>query len=172
VLIIIEGVDGSGKSTLAHAINRTVGGLVIKRDKPVLPPLIEYTADLANYRPGKRLAVVCDRWHLGERVYGPLYRGGCGLSPMAWAAAEGFLADLGAIGVLCTAPADALARRLIARGESPDLMKLRQEVLAFDRALTWSTLPWRTFDTTTVTTDEMMYSAIALARQAEENACV
>lgn len=170
MLFIIEGPDGSGKTSLCNAIKTAVGGSILKRDKPVLPPLIEYTAALAKYEPGKGQVLICDRWHLGERVYGPLYRGGCGLSPIAWAAVEGYLQSLGAICVLATAPPEILADRLRERGEQPDSAALLREKLAFDRAVTWSTLPWITYDSVHNDVLSTAFTIIATAKDWEQDA--
>lgn len=141
VLIILEGPDGSGKSTLAREIAATTDARVIKRNEPDLPALVEYTAALADYEPGFGETVICDRWHVGERVYGPLYRGGCELSPIAWAAVEAFLAERGAVVVHCSAHLPVLVARLMARGERVDYGRLSQEADAFVRAMTWTRLP-------------------------------
>jgi thymidylate kinase len=144
MIYIVEGTDGSGKSTVAREIVAQTRAEYLHTGAPSMPHLVEYTAPLVPYE-GKD--VVLDRWHLGERVYGTLYRGGCGLTPIAWAAVEAFLAERGCIVLLTHAPVQTLCDRLTSRGELPDRAKLMQEKSAFDRTLTWTNLPCYTYDT-------------------------
>lgn len=170
MLILLEGTDGSGKTTIANDLIAALsGGVILKRNAPTTPPLVEYTADLAGYAAGSGQNVICDRWHLGERVYGPLYRDGCGLSPIAWAAVEAYLYGLGALGVLVTASVEHLNVRLTRRGEKPDLTALSRERVAFERAITWSTIKWVTADTASSYSRKAIVSGIVKYAQLEED---
>jgi thymidylate kinase len=82
MIIILEGVDGTGKTTLAHElcdlaqqVTPGVNVTYLHAGPPDRHPLYEYEVPLQDVHPTRDL-VVCDRWHLGELVYGPLYRGG------------------------------------------------------------------------------------------------
>ena len=70
-MIIIEGCDKCGKSSIAAALHARIGWPVVKFNQPTTPdPCDEYLAALeANPDP-----FIADRFHLGEFVYGPLYR--------------------------------------------------------------------------------------------------
>ncbi|MQB01812.1 MAG: hypothetical protein GEU78_16285, partial [Actinobacteria bacterium] len=71
MLIILEGADKVGKSTLARDLEPDK---ILHATQPTGDWFQEYAEPLEFYRPGAGLDVVCDRWHLGELVYGPLYR--------------------------------------------------------------------------------------------------
>lgn len=175
MLVLLDGPDGAGKTTLANAIaDRVPGTHIIKKNAPTLPALVEYTADLAKYSPGAGISVVGDRWHIGERVYGPLYRGGCSLSPVHWGAVESFLYGLGAFLTLVVADPRVLYDRLVARGEDPDYQQLVDEMDAFNRAVTWTGLVGRAFNTSACPVgreyDEMVDVIVNLAKKEEQRA--
>jgi thymidylate kinase len=84
MLVIIEGADKTGKTTLAKAIAGELGYEYVHFSTPKGPPADEYIDFLlALKRP-----TVCDRFHLGELVYGPLLRGKPGLTPLQLATIE------------------------------------------------------------------------------------
>jgi nicotinamide riboside kinase len=86
--IIVEGPDNVGKSTLIqniknHFNNFTMHSLHysnVRQDSP--EAVIEYSENLyagmfeimVNQSRFKNSGVICDRSHLGEMVYGPIYR--------------------------------------------------------------------------------------------------
>jgi hypothetical protein len=78
MLIVIEGADKTGKTTLAKAISKQLGFEYVHFSAPKGPPADEYLDFLLNLKK----PTVCDRFHLGELVYGPLLRGKAGLSPL------------------------------------------------------------------------------------------
>lgn len=136
MIVIIEGPDGSGKTTLAKKVVELTGAEYIHAKKPVRHPLVEYTAPL---EPGKDY--VLDRWHVGEMVYGPIHRGGSGLTQEQFWAVEQYLDDLGAVIVHCTGPTMDLVARLRERGEEPNAGHLRKEAETFNRVVRTSWLP-------------------------------
>lgn len=76
MLIAVEGGDGVGKTTFATQLLDALPGLT--EVKHFSPPKIdsiftEYECFDA-YTPGGGRDIVCDRLHLGELIYGPLYR--------------------------------------------------------------------------------------------------
>lgn len=78
MLIVIEGPDKTGKTTLAKAIERELGYEYKHFSAPKGSPADEYIDFLlALKRP-----TVCDRFHLGELVYGPMFRGKAGITPL------------------------------------------------------------------------------------------
>ena len=150
MLIIVEGTDGTGKTTLIGELRELLeerGGAVevLHRGPPQEHPLVEYEDALHGYVPGAGQHVLCDRWHLGELVYAPLYRDGSELGGQRGAGrrhVELFLQSRGALLVHLTADEDEVHRRLDVRGE--DYLKrehvgrtLRAFSDAAKDALTW-----------------------------------
>jgi thymidylate kinase len=170
MLILIEGVDGSGKSTLAANLAKRTGGRIIKTAEPTADCLVYYTAPLMDYRAGSGETIIIDRFHLGEKVYGPIRRGKSGLSPVKWGAVEAFLAERGAIGVLCFCPLEDVFSRLRKRGEPVNEEQLTNEARAFQYAWTWSTLPWFMAHTTVHSSDRIADAVVDFARREEERA--
>jgi len=121
VLIILEGVDGAGKTTLAEELaGRLDDNLSFKlmHSGPLKDdPLKEYEWRLRDYTPGTGQHVVCDRWHVGELVYGPLYRGSSKLTEPMRKHVEMYLDRLGAHKVVVSAPIATIQERLRLRGE-------------------------------------------------------
>ena len=71
MLVIIEGADKTGKTTLAKALAAKLGWKYEHFSAPGKDPAFEYADFLLNLkRP-----TVCDRFYVGELVYGPLLRG-------------------------------------------------------------------------------------------------
>jgi hypothetical protein len=140
MLIILEGVDGAGKSTLASAIiekiqklhpEDTVEYLHASQIKGTVYE--EYVEPLSDYQPGSGRHIVIDRWHVGERIYGPLYRDSsafdAAIGSFAWI--ELFLASKGARLWNVTQELEVLQKRLAERGE--DFLEDRHVELVRDR---------------------------------------
>ncbi len=172
MLIIIEGVDGTGKTTLASLFHDYYNAKILHRGVPVKHPLIEYTADLAGYRPGSGKHIVCDRWHIGELVYGPLYRGYSALSSSAFVAVDELLFENGALLVHAKDNIDVILRRLSIRSrfDEPDRAALAQAQAGFERVLPLSILPRIAFSAS----GELLRSVndiASMAREVEAAAC-
>lgn len=124
MLIILEGVDGSGKSSLASAIVddlkksdytesiRELHSGPLKRD-----PLEEYVFSIDDYAPSTESHIVADRWHYGELIYGPLYRGKSAINTAQWRWMEMWLQSRGASVWIVSNTVEEIKRRLAARGE-------------------------------------------------------
>lgn len=151
MLILIEGVDLAGKSTLAKRLydvvtEREPEALVrtLHRGKPMASPLDDYELDIEEYIPGSGTHIICDRWHLGEGVYGPLLRMDSLLNPPSRWHIEAFLRSRGALLVMAETPDDdELRRRYDARGE--DLLtfdELKVADFLFNHHLAKSFLPY------------------------------
>lgn len=117
-IIIIEGVDGSGKSTLANAIAKLDHGLTV--DLQHRGPL-KNSVQVEYYWPLVRVPddvlLIADRWHLGEMIYGPLYRGASLVDGTWFEAIEDVLETKQAGRVIMSPPLDIVKHRLSARGE-------------------------------------------------------
>jgi len=113
MLTIIEGCDRTGKTTLANMLP----GEVYHYGPPTRHPIVEYTEDLQNYAPASGMSIVTDRYHLGELVYGPMYRGESILGEPGRAYIEMFLRAKGAVLVVVNADADVVYDRCVRKGE-------------------------------------------------------
>jgi len=99
---VIEGPDGAGKSTLAHWLMKQYG---LDYHHEGAPPknivcLVHYGRLLHEAREHDR-HVVYDRFALGERVYGPIYRKVDGLGADGWRVMKRLLHAAGVIQILC-----------------------------------------------------------------------
>ena len=177
MLIVLEGPDGAGKTTLAKALMAGFyrkwpsGTFRIEHRGPLrlnVDPADEYT--LPDYDPADMTnLVVCDRWHLSEAVYGPIYRGG---SRADLDFHEKWLDDRGALKLYVTAPLSALTSRVSERGDDfIEVGHLANIVSWFTRTLTglsgWQTVnTGRPFPPDFI--DELLDEAAELARKAEK----
>jgi thymidylate kinase len=121
LLIIIEGVDGAGKSTLSNDIsdalplNHFVEQL--HRGVPEDHPLDEYELPFLDYVPGTNHHIICDRWHLGTDVYGPVMRNDQGLPLLTRWHMNAYFKAKGALLVYAEMPVQPLMARLQERGD-------------------------------------------------------
>jgi thymidylate kinase len=75
MIIILEGENKTGKTTLANYIIDNYGFDYVKCSQPKGDPFEEYMEIIEEIkRTGKD--TIIDRFHIGEFVWGPLYRGG------------------------------------------------------------------------------------------------
>ena len=118
MLIIIEGVDGSGKSTLAKDISSKIdNATILHRGVPVKHVLEEYETPLYNYAPGSGTSIICDRWHIGPDVYGPIKRNDMGLDAAVRWHINMYLLAKGAYLVYTEMQLEPLLERMRIRGE-------------------------------------------------------
>lgn len=97
MIIVIEGVDATGKSTLAESFKKEWGVEVRHSGPPERHPLIEYGQ---LFDSPTTPSVIFDRYHWGEEVYGPLYRGKSGLGTFGFLWMEFVLLARGAVTIL------------------------------------------------------------------------
>lgn len=119
MLIILEGVDRSGKSTLAKMITDLLRRLhpadrveLLRAGPPMKHPLDEYERPLFHYRPGSGHHIICDRWHIGERVYPSVFGRKTALTNAGTSHIEAFLRSRGALLVYLHAAPSVLDARL------------------------------------------------------------
>lgn len=124
MLICLEGVDGAGKSTLAETIKKVIEEVhpedtveIIHAGQLNTDVYAAYVEPLKNYRPKSGTHYILDRWHVGEQIYGPLYRGASKFTKSSFAWVDLFLATKGARLWNITQPLELLQKRLAERGE-------------------------------------------------------
>lgn len=143
MLIVLEGCDGVGKSTIVESLagfarSAGMGVTLLHKGKPEHDdPFIEYETELVDYAPGKNELVLCDRWHWGEAIYGPRYRGKSLLDEVGLRHIDLFLRTRGALQVLLDLPAAIVQQRLSQRGDDlvdidhvPDIMEKYRVLVA------------------------------------------
>ena len=132
MLIVLEGCDGGGKTTLVrkladlwrrggsdHHVELLHQGRPPKDFNPFETYELALTQGLRWLQVlSTNVLVLADRWHLGEAIYGPLFRGTSALDDGGLLHVELALATLGAVKVLAQ-PEDAIEveRRLRYRGD-------------------------------------------------------
>ena len=142
-LIVLEGVDGAGKTTYAEQLiaewpvqDKT---WLLHAGQPAAKPIMHQyeTALLSLYDPrDPDQLVVCDRWHVGETVYGPIYRGRSRLTPGMARYVDQLLDSLGAVKCVLSGTLKTLTRRLADRGE--DFLKPEHLALVADQYHTYA----------------------------------
>lgn len=120
MLLVYEGVDGAGKTTALDRLAERIGAETRHYGQPKAHPLEEYVLPLDAYVPGGGAHLFIDRLHLGELIYGPLYRGASVLGDIDGPGhryVDLYLASRGAVLVHVTAPLTVIRARLERRGE-------------------------------------------------------
>lgn len=130
-ILIIEGIDGSGKSTLADLVQAAAANRynVIREHRgPMKGSVVdEYIKPLFDIGPNDLL--IADRWHVGEMIYGPIYRGISYVDSVI-EHIESILDDLGAVKIIMLTPKEIVKERLEDRGE--DFLKEKDFDLVYD----------------------------------------
>lgn len=120
MLIAVEGPDGAGKSTFVEILRQIVAKdhdvEVRHSGPPTAWPVSEYELGTQDYRPGRDQNIIYDRLHVGEQVYGPIYRGK-GMAPAEWEHVNGWLNRLGCVTVFVMPPIDEVKENLGNRGD-------------------------------------------------------
>lgn len=116
MITIVEGCDGAGKTTYVNELSQLAPDDTITIHSGPLrrPPLVEYLLQLEQHRDRNLIA---DRWHLGELVYGPLYRGSSQLTAAQLAYVEMTLQARAANRIILDTPFRTIQQRLASRGE-------------------------------------------------------
>jgi len=129
MVIILEGCDKTGKSTLAQYIVEKYGFKLIKCSQPKKGEAYnEYTGIIEKISKGKENYVI-DRMHLGEEVYGPIYRGRSELTQEQFQDIEKRLNDLNTVLIYCYDREENIARRFIDDGETFTKTENIQDIL-------------------------------------------
>lgn len=139
MICLFEGPDGAGKSTLIQAVadahideGHLPESVQVWRAGPFpqdSDPWTEYVHPVGSLRACRDWIVLIDRWHLGELVYGPIFRSESRLSLEQRVWIEGYLKTMGAVLIHVTASHDELARRLGERGDDMVAVEHLQPIL-------------------------------------------
>lgn len=113
MIVVLEGPDFAGKSTVAEALARQFGGSIVANGPPPPDVILRdhyldqvYAAALADH------LIIFDRLHVGELIYGPIYRGASQLSEDDVMSIEHALNAVDALKVHVDASDDVLLERL------------------------------------------------------------
>lgn len=121
-LVLLEGVDKSGKSTMAERVKvcweTRYGRAEIWHRGPVpdgKDPMQEYWSELPD--PDLHELYILDRWHIGELVYGPIYRGGSKITLGDALRVQMAMKRRGLVPIYMTASYETVRSRFISDGE-------------------------------------------------------
>jgi hypothetical protein len=116
MIIILEGSDGAGKTTLAARLKARMPDAIELHSGPLRSdPFTEYEERLADW--DGVTPIIADRWHIGELVYGPIFRGESKLDVVGRWHIDAFLVARGAMVVYLCPPLELIADRVAARGD-------------------------------------------------------
>lgn len=176
MLIVFEGVDGAGKSTLVETIEKRLADAgrdvrTTHHGPPERHPLEEYVLDYDWYAPESDVDLLVDRLHIGELIYGPLYRGESQLGEAGRRYVDLYLRSRGGLMVYVDAPLGVIQARLESRGEDYLQTHHVEHVWSEYKTMrhTSHAVPATTITTTTATDDQValaLATASALERQA------
>lgn len=139
MVIIVEGVDRVGKSTLVNKLQKLLNAKVIhsqKIDKE--EDAKKYYKDLlSSFENYKDEVLICDRCHLGEIVYSPIYRNYSGLYVYDYEQTTDFWNNNVYLFLLTDTPENLRKRD---DGNSLDINKLEEEIQSFNLAFEGSNI--------------------------------
>ena len=179
MILLFEGPDGAGKSTMIKAVaaehlaaGYPLESTAIWRAGPFpqdSDPWTEYVLPLMSLSASRDWLVLVDRWHVGELVYGPIFRGGSRLSEDQRTWIDGFLRSMGGVLVHLTASTEELTRRISERGDDmvgPEHVEaIRTGFVREIDPLRGHKIYTRTYDTTGQRTQPTAAAIYLLARQ-------
>jgi thymidylate kinase len=120
-VIILEGIDGSGKSTLAAEFEKSIklrqpNANVIRAHRGPMIGSVEDEYLRPIYDLEENDVLIADRWHVGEMIYGPIYRGHSQIRSVI-GEVETFLDLYKAIRIIMSPSISVVEQRLQDRGE-------------------------------------------------------
>lgn len=135
-IVILEGIDGSGKTSFGDLIEaeaRAAGFKVTRehRGQPIMPAMNEYFYPLLGI--GSDELLIADRWHVGELIYGPIYRGKSKTKGAMNRLVESYLDVVGAVKIIMSPSLKVVKQRIATRGEDYLLDEHVNEVYKFYR---------------------------------------
>lgn len=128
MIVILEGVDKAGKTTLAEKLKEELHWPIVHFGKPGPRPADEYIVFLKEL---KDKDVICDRFFVGQFVYGPLFRGSVGMTPVEVVTIERLCRKIGAVLIHVNPPYPVIGNRLVDLGD--DMISATANVIAYDK---------------------------------------
>lgn len=134
MIIIYEGADGVGKTTAVsltiEQLHEEGGAQVLHRGPPDAHPLVEYVYALEwMQRQHPSMHIICDRWHWGELIYGPIFRGETTFTSLSLAAVNEYLASVGAIVCFIDEQERVVRQRIEERGDDHHILPHLSDIL-------------------------------------------
>lgn len=121
MMVIVEGMDCVGKTTFVSMLQDAIPNHVVLHAGPPesidTDPFEEYEQTLHEHIDAG-VPIICDRWHWGEKAYGPIFRGHDRLTTAGWRHIELFLAAQGAVVVYIHQPRSVIEDCLSTRGDA------------------------------------------------------
>ncbi len=152
MITIVEGPDGAGKTTLIDDLYYRAGGMVGRLHQgPYHYDVLKETLTTVSRAMERDAHILCDRLHLGERIYGPVFRQDDMLKDRGQRVLERALLGLGEVcQVICYPPFDPYVRDAwLARQQDEMLDTLDQLGWVYRLYKTqWSMLPTVAYDWT------------------------
>lgn len=124
-IVILEGPDCSGKTTLANS--QAFQDFMYHHQGPYAGDPYHETLDAVGGALRVHRSVLFDRLHLGEQVYGPIYRGVDKLGDFRREILDGFLKRHSAVVVLCLPDLDVSLKLWRARRDAGQEMLTDEE---------------------------------------------
>jgi hypothetical protein len=157
VITIVEGPDGAGKTTLVDDLYFRAGGMVGRLHQgPYYNDVLKETLTTVSRAMERDAHILCDRLHLGERIYGPVFREADMLKDRGQRVLERALLGLGeVVQVICYPPYDPHVKEAwLAREQIEMLESLGQLERVYRLYKTqWSMLPTVSYDWTQQSVD-------------------
>lgn len=143
MLVILDGENKCGKSSLAKELQKITGWEIIHFSQPKKEAYIEYVEFLLN----RKKPAILDRFYLGEKVYGPLWRGKSELEEWQTRMIEMLLMARYSFNVYCETNVETIVENFKKEKEQDAKVEQIPDVLQhFRKAVTLSELNWWEFD--------------------------
>ena len=147
MIIILEGCDKNGKTTLAHKLSQKLGWPIVKFSAPKNDEDVFKT--YMQFILSRRIPVILDRFYLGEKVYGQIFRGKSQLDYLQSRTLEGLLLTRRSINVYCQVPLKEIKKNFIKDKESfANVNQINVIVQSYQKVLKSSLLTWHHYDYT------------------------
>lgn len=172
MITIIEGPDGAGKTTLVQDLRYRWINTVGHHQGPYVHDVIGETLTSISSAMCLASHVVCDRLHLGERIYGPVFRGKDMLGDLGQDILEESLLKVlgGVVQIICLPPYEShvkpawLAREQVEMLDSTEQLERIYQLYKTQK----SALPTIVYDWTRQTVDGLLDELVLIRSPGRE----